>query len=279
MKKEKKFIPIIIYALIWIIILWIILSWFYIVQPWQVAFEKRLWTINNNIVWQWLYFKIPLITSAIKYNIKNIVITENKVSSSSKDLQDVFTDVAINFSLRKPKVIELYSTVWDEFDIEEKLIRKAAQDSIKSATAKYSATDLITKREEVWQVIMKQLKTKLEKRWININQVDILNFEFSQEFNKSIEAKVKAEQEALKAKAQVETAKAIAESVVAKAKWEADAKILRAEAEAKAIQIQAKAIQVQWWADYIKLKYIEKWDWKLPQTSLWNSQWLILNLK
>lgn len=281
MNKIGKFniIPLIIYSFIWIFLLGFILSWFYIVQPWQVAFEKRLWTIDDNVVWQGLYFKIPIITNAIKYNVKNIVITDKKVSSSSRDLQDVFTDVAVNFSLRKSKVVDLYSTVWDENDIEEKLIRKATQDSIKSATAQYTATDLIIKREEVSQLIIKLLKDKLDKRWIDINQVDILNFEFSKDFNRSIEAKVKAEQEALKAKAQVQTAKAVAESVVAKARWEADAKILKAEAEAKAIQIQAKAIQVQWWADYIKLKYIEKWDWKLPQTTLWNSQWLILNLK
>jgi regulator of protease activity HflC (stomatin/prohibitin superfamily) len=71
----------------------------------------------------------------------------------------------------------------------------------------------------------------LKKRGLNINQVDILDFSFSKTFNEAIEAKVTAEQEALKAKANLE-----------RVKFEAQQEIEKAKAEAEKIKIQAEAI-------------------------------------
>lgn len=77
----------------------------------------------------------------------------------------------------------------------------------------------------------------------------------SKSFNDAIEAKVTAEQEALTQKNKLE-----------QVKYESEQKIVAAEAQAKAIEIQAKAIQHQWGAEYVKLKWIEKWNGQLPTT-------------
>lgn len=49
------------------------------------------------------------------------------------------------------------------------------------------------------------------------------------------------------------------------------AKILQAEGEAEAIRIQSAAVMAQGGEDYVKLKWIEKWNGQLPATSLGNS--------
>jgi prohibitin 2 len=93
---------------------------------------------------------------------------------------------------------------------------------------------LITKRELVRSDIQVALKEKIEPYGVNIVQVNIVNFEFSNSFDASIEAKVKAEQDALAQKNKLE-----------QVKYEAQQQIERAKAEAETIRIQAEAIQKQ----------------------------------
>ena len=254
-----------------------ILSGFYTVQPWQVAFEKTFGKIDTDLKTEGLYFKTPWITSAIKTNIRNIVVTTT-ATAASKDVQDVTTELAVNFSILPWYAVELYSTIGSERTITDKIVNKAIQESIKAATAKFTATETITKRSEVRDEMVKNLSAKLEPRWIVINQVDILDLDFSDSFNQAIEAKVKAEQDALRAKALVAKVKYEAESKIAQAEWEAEAVKINAEAKAEAIAIQAKAIQVQWGEDYILLQYIIAWDWKLPTTVLSDNVSPLINM-
>jgi regulator of protease activity HflC (stomatin/prohibitin superfamily) len=67
-----------------------------------------------------------------------------------------------------------------------------------------------------------------------ISDVNIVNFNFSPEFNQSIENKVKAEQDALTEKNKLETVK-----------YQAQQKIEQSKAEAETIRIQAEAIKSQ----------------------------------
>jgi len=276
--QAKTVITIIALVIMGIFMLWTIIGWFYTVQPWEVAFEKTFGKIDNTINGEWLYFKTPWITDAIKMNTRNIVVSA-KESAASKDVQIVTTEVAINFSLQSSKAVELYTTVWNERAITETIVGKAIQESIKAATAKFTATESITKREEVRQVMIANLEAKLNVRGIIINQVDITDFSFSPEFDRAIEAKVTAEQDALKSKALVEKVKYEAESKIAKAEWDARAVEIAAIAEAQAIKIKANAIQAQWGEDYIKLKHIEKWDWRYPATMLSDWSSVLLNMK
>ena len=108
----------------------------------------------------------------------------------------------------------------------------------------------------------------MKKRGLNINQVDILDFSFSKTFNEAIEAKVTAEQEALKAKANLE-----------RVKFEAQQEIEKAKAEAEKIKIQAEAITKEGWAEYVKLQWIQKWDGKLPTTALSDGTDILMQLK
>jgi regulator of protease activity HflC (stomatin/prohibitin superfamily) len=125
----------------------------------------------------------------------------------------------------------------------------------KSVVAKYSAEESITKRSEVSKDIEEALNARLQKYGITIQSFNIINFEFSKSFNDAIEAKVTAEQDALTQKNKLE-----------QVKYESEQKIVSAEAQAKAIEIQAKAIQNQGGEEYVKLKWIEKWNGQLPTT-------------
>lgn len=188
--------------------------------------------------------------------------------SASKDLQNVSTTISVNYSINPTKLIDLYRSVSLDHDtIKTVVFSSAIQESVKRATALFTAEELVTQREKVRSEIETALKEKVEKYGLIISQVNIVNFDFSQSFDEAIEFKVKAEQDALASK-----------NKLAQVKYEAEQQVARATAEATTIRIQAEAIQKQGGAEYVKLKWIEKWDGALPTTSLGDSTALV-NLK
>lgn len=137
-------------------------------------------------------------------------------------------------------------------DYKDKLVTPALNETFKAATAKYNASELITKRSEVKDDVYQQLKERLEKYGITVLDVSITDFNFSAEFNKAIEAVQIANQEVAKAKQQLEQAKIDAEKTVTQAQAQADAQ------RAQQQTLTPELLQKQW---------IEKWNGQLPTYS------------
>ena len=97
---------------------------------------------------------------------------------------------------------------------------------------------------------MEELSKKVEKYGLNVNDFNITNFSFSDEFERAIEEKQVAEQKVLTAKQELE-----------KEKIEAEKKIVAAEAEKKSNELKQKTLT----DNIIKEKFIEKWDGVLPK--------------
>jgi len=97
--------------------------------------------------------------------------------------------------------------------------------------------------------------------------VAITDFKFSDEFNKAIEAKVQAEQEALQAKNEklrrVTQAEAAAEEV--KLAAAAQAFTIEAESKARADAIMREAEALSGRPEVLRLRSIERWDGVLPR--------------
>lgn len=217
----------------------------------------------------------PFTQDVIEMNVQ-LQKSEVEASAASKDLQNVSAKIAINFHLDPTKVDIIYQEMRQDYV--ERLIAPAIQESIKSATAKYTAEELITKRAEVREAIAVNLKEKVEYRGILVDEVNLINFNFSESFNNAIEAKVKAEQDALASRNTLEKIKYDAQQNVERARGEGEARVLAAKAEAEAIKIQAEAIQSQGGADYVKLKAIEQWNGDVPTTMVPGSTVPFINL-
>ena len=201
-----------------------------------------------------LHFKLPIIEKAVTFDIKtqkdNFTVT-----AASKDLQNVYANIAVNYSLNANSVSRMYSEVGRDYV--ERILQPAVHESMKASTALFSADQLITKRAEVKDTVFKLLSERMTALGIIITDVAIVDFNFSESFNKAIENKVTAEQNALAQKNQLE-----------QVKYEAEQTVVKAKAEAEAIRIQAQAVTSQGGADYVKLKWVEKWNGTLPTHSL-----------
>lgn len=227
----------------------LILNPFFIIRAGERGVVLRVGKVSR-VAGEGLGFRIPLVEKVKKLDVK-IQKEEENSEASSKDLQTVSAVIALNYNL----VPEEVGLLWQEVgkDYKFRIIDPAIQESVKAATARYTAEELITKREQVREDIKLILGEKLTPLHINVAEFSIVNFEFSKQFNASIEEKVKAEQDALKA-----------QNDLKRVEFEAQQKVTAAKAEAEAIRIQAQAITQQGGRDYVQLQAVQKWNGILP---------------
>lgn len=250
---QKKIIKGVIITVITIVVITLLFGSFTTINSGEVGIRLRFGKVVNTEMREGLNFKIPIIEKIVKMNIKvqkQEVITE----SSSKDLQLVNMALAVNYRVDGTKAIELFKNVGTKYG--EVVLQPAVQESIKAVTSRYTAEELITRRNEVSVECMDELNNKVNRYGIIIDNFNITNFNFSTEFNNAIEEKQVAEQRVLTAKQELE-----------KSKVEAERKVVEAQAEKKANELKQQSLT----DNVIKAKFIEKWDGQLPKASNGNS--------
>ncbi|MBI4600196.1 prohibitin family protein [Candidatus Uhrbacteria bacterium] len=204
--------------------------------------------VQGSVLEEGLYFKIPFVQDVVTMDVK-MQKDEVPASASSKDLQIVTSKIAINYHLEPAKVNSIWQEVGREYNT--RIIAPSIQEAVKAITARFTAEELIIKREEVKDQIKTNLAERLIKNNIIVDEINITAFDFSQAFNEAIEAKVMAEQLKLKAERDLD-----------RIKIEANQKIAEAQGKAKAIQIEAEALRSN--PQVVELRWIEKWDGKTP---------------
>ncbi|WP_068648706.1 prohibitin family protein [Paenibacillus antarcticus] len=239
-----------------LIVLVLVLNGFSTVQYGHIGLYKTFGKLNNNTLEPGIHMRLPFVQSIIQVNTQ-VTKAETDTTASSKDLQPVSTHVAVNYSVNKEAVYHLMNNIGSSFDVI--IINPAIQEIVKEVTAKYPAEDLIAKRDVVAGEISENLTKRLAKYDLIVNDINIVNFKFSDAFNQSIEAKQVAQQQALKA-----------ENDLKRIQIEGKQKIVQAQAEAESLKlkklevtpelVQLKQIEVQ-------EKAVEKWNGQLPSVT------------
>jgi len=195
--------------------------------------------------------------------VNSVVLMETRTqkesstaTAASRDLQTVTTSLALNFRIDPTKVAELYRNVGTEY--RARVIDPAVQESIKVVTARYTAEELIKNRAQVKAAVEEDITSRLRAYNVIVEPLglSITNFDFSPEFNKAIEQKQVAQQEAEKQK-----------YVLQQAELEKQTEVTRAEGKAQAARLNAAALQVQGGGLVVAREWIEKWDGRLPSVA------------
>ncbi len=215
--------------------------------------------VEDKMMSEGLNFKIPFVQTVVQMNNRTQK-TETQGTASSKDLQILSYVVAVNYHVDDPSSAKLYQDVG--MDYGNVIIVPAIQESIKAVSAQFTAEELITKRQTVGDQIKEALAEKIGSYGITVEMFNIVNFDFSEEFNAAVEAKQTAQQQALKA-----------EQDLARIEVEAKQKITQAQAEAESIKLVQEALASS--PDYIEYIKWNKWNGKLPTVMGGNSDLLI----
>jgi len=181
-------------------------------------------------------------------------------SSASQDLQNVSTEVTVNYHPSAEAVNILYKELG--LDYQNRIIAPAVEEVVKQVTANYNAEELITKRPLVKSDIETEIGIRLNVYNIQTEVISITDFQFSSLFSSAIESKVEAEQKAQKAENDLVRIQVEAQQREALAQGVAAANIAEAEGEAEAIRvINAALSQNPYYLEWLKT---QAWDGKLP---------------
>lgn len=206
--------------------------------------------VEDRILGEGIHFRIPFIQSVHKMSVQ-VQKNDVKAEAASKDLQTVSTDIVVNWHLDSSAVNKVYQNIGDEKAIMDRVISPAVSEVVKAATANYTAEEVIAKRPLLKQDIDVALSERLIAYNVIIDDVSIVNVDFSPEFNKAIEDKTVAVQNAQKA-----------ENDLRRIEIEAKQKIAQATAEAKSIEIKTAALEKN--SKLVDLEAVNKWNGVLP---------------
>jgi prohibitin 2 len=217
-----------------------------------------------------IHFVVPFRDNIVQLEVRTQKIVEN-AASASRDLQDVSTQVALNYHITPDSAQVLYQQLG--FDYANRVVSPAIQESVKQVTARYNAENLITNRETVKGEIETQILNRLAPYNVDVETISITEFQFSEQFRRAVEAKVEAEQRALQAtndlrrieiEAQQAEARAIGEQQanIARAEGIRQAAVLQAQGEAEAIAIVEAQLREN--PRYLEWLKTQRWDGVLP---------------
>ena len=196
-----------------------------------------------------------------------------EISCFSSDIQEVSMSYTVNYQISKNDAMTIYSTIGQSFY--ETVIAPNVTEAVKTAVAKYSAENLVGKRNELSEVIKVDLAKRLTSYNIELVAASVEDMDFSDTFTNAVEAKQVAEQNKLKAEteAQQKIVEAEAAATVKKVETQAQAEAQKIKADAEAYEIQVKA-EAEAEANrklansltnaLIDYKYAESWNGELP---------------
>ena len=234
-------------------VLTLVFESFTIVPAGHVGVQVTMGTVNPSALHAGVNFVNPISNVRdVEIRVKRADLKE--AQAGTKDLQQVHTDIVIQYRMNPEKVPTIYSQFG--LNVDDKILGPGVNEAFKAVTAHYNSEELITKRDTVSAEILEHVRAKVAPFDIEIQGISLVNFGFSAAYQQAIEQKVIATQQKQKAEQDLERIKVEAQQAIA-----------TAEGRAKAIQIETQAINSQGGAAYVQLEAIKKWDGKLPNVN------------
>lgn len=214
---------------------------FHQVEAGEVAVVKTLGKVNG-IRMPGTYFDFYLFNDYIYFDT-TIQKLEIRTSSYSSDAQTMDIEMTVQYKI-DPTKAENILTEYISLDSLSQRIEKVADDNAKSILSKYTAMKIIETRASISPEVQEAVKLAIdEKYYATVTAVNLTNIDFTDEFEKSVEDKVIAEQQKeaaiTKAEQELEVAKLTAQAKIVEAEGNAESQkiIARASAEAMALKI------------------------------------------
>ena len=222
---------------------------FTIINAGERGVVMRFGKVQDTVFDEGIHPIIPIITTVKRITVR-IQRDDIQAEAFSRDLQYIETDIAVNWHIEPKTVNRIFQEVGNETEVVRRIISPAVSEVVKAATAKKTAEEIIAKRTELKQEIDNQLKERLNSYGVVVDDVSLVNIDFTEEFANAIEAKQIAEQEAKRAKFDAQ-----------RAEQQAQADINRAKGQAEAQRLQRQTLT----PELLQKQAIEKWDGKFPQ--------------
>lgn len=228
---------------------------FKIVNTGSRGIKVRLGKVVGEPLVEGLYFFNPITTS-----IKELSVRESKYEGGttcySKDAQIVDLNYTVNIRPEAAVIHQIYEEVGPRW--RRVLLKQILEGNIKEVTGKYTAVDLIEKRQAVTDQISEKLTSELAVKRIQLISFELNNMDFDDQFETAVKKKVIAVEQAKEAK-----------NRTVRVEEEAKQRIIKATAEADSMRIRAKALTEN--RSLVEYEAVQKWNGKLPEYMMGNT--------
>ncbi|BFM40435.1 prohibitin family protein [Synechocystis sp. LKSZ1] len=225
------------------------LSCFFVVIP---AGERgvlmEFGRVKTSVLEEGLHPILPLAQTVEKLSIR-VQKQDIFASVASRDLQDVTAQLTLNWHLLPAFVPQIFEQVGILAQVSTSIVEPTMIEALKTAIAHYTAEEIITQRTQVKAEIDRLLMARLQAYHVAVDDIALVQVNFSEGFRDAVEAKQIAEQEAKRA-----------EFLTIKAARKAEAKVRLAQGEARANEILKGTLT----PEILQAQAIKKWNGKLP---------------
>ena len=225
-----------------------------------------------------LSFKIPLIETVKLISVQSNATTYQGLQAYSKDQQTATLNVSVSWHVVPAEVGKVYMQYQDLNGLVSRLISRQVPTQVENVFGQYNAVSAVQNRGKFVADVTKAIKDSISGPVV-IDGVQVENIDFSDDYERSIALRMKAEVEVKTREQMLATEQVEAQIVVTRAQAEADSKVAQAKADAEATRlrgsaeadaIKAKTLALSSNPMLIELTKAERWDGKLPTTVLPN---------
>jgi regulator of protease activity HflC (stomatin/prohibitin superfamily) len=216
---------------------------YFVVEPTEMAGVRRLGqVITAKPLGPGPHFKLPLIDKVDRLQVSLDTFKLDRLTVNTIDNQPIAVTVGLTYRIPPQAVLPLLYEVGraGNFDITENFERIVAD-----RTAKIFAQQNTTRISENREQILNALKTLLSNDLGNLYHIEVVDFQiaailYSESFRASVEAAVKAKNEAVAAENTVNRIRFEAQQAVERANGEAEAKLKLADADRQSTILSAQ---------------------------------------
>lgn len=218
-----------------------------------------LGAVENRVLGEGVHFITPFAEQVVQMEVRTQKF-QAEATAASNDLQEVQTVIAVNYRIDPQETNKIYQILGVNYA--DRVISPTIQESVKASVAKFNAEELITKRETAKSVIANAIRSTLSTNNIQVQNVFITDFKFSDAFATQIEQKVVAFQKFLTEQNNLKAVEVVANQTVAQAEGQARANAAKAGGESQAIKIIT--LQLRESPEYLQWQAITKWNGQMP---------------
>jgi prohibitin 2 len=242
-----------------IIIIVILAESIVIVEAGHRGVVLYLGAVENRVLGEGVHFIMPFAEQVVQMEVRTQKF-QAEATAASNDLQEVQTVIALNYRIDPQETNRIYQILGVNYA--DRVISPTIQESVKASVAKFNAEELITKRETAKSVIANAIRSTLSTNNIQVQNVFITDFKFSDAFATQIEQKVVAFQKFLTEQNNLRAIEVVANQTVAQAEGQARANAAKAGGESQAIKIIT--LQLRESPEYLQWQAITKWNGQMP---------------
>lgn len=275
-KNATYFIRLVMLSVTALVILYVLFASWYTVNQGERGILKRFGNVVE-VSGPGLHAKFPFIDSVTDMSVQTEKLVYT-IQVYSEDAQPIEVNISVNYRIADTAVESIYTKYGMSYV--QRIIVPQILSIPKIAFGKFSAVNIVKRRDTLTADMTDMFITKFADSGIVIESVQIENIDFSDEYEKSVEKRMRAEvmveeaEQDLKKEeklGQIKRIKADADAyqLTANAKAVAAATIIQGDAEAKAIEAKSAAMSKN--PQYVEMIKAEKWNGVLPTTMVPNN--------